>query len=304
MSKGKVVFFVVGAARSGTTSLYKYLSMHPDVFLPKVKECNFFSDVDSLDQEVYKRPKKGKQYHMKIISSPEVYSSLFLEAKRSHIKGEVSPSYLWDKKTAQRIHKYNPNAKIIISLRNPIHRAYSHYLMHLSTGYEKQATFEEAISAKKIKIWGGGNLYLEMGLYYDQVKPYFDLFKKDQIKIIVYEEWIKDIEKNMNDIGSLLGLKPFYDYDLTTKHNETIHLKNGNVINFLRQKKIKSTLNRILSENFKEKVKRNFFGNTAIKRNISPATYNRLKEYYKEDVAKLEVMIEKELSQKWKLNND
>lgn len=299
MNNDKVDFFVVGAARSGTTSIYRHLSMHPEIFLPRVKECNYFSKIDSLDQEVYKTPKKGKQYHMKIITSPEVYSSLFSEAGNHLLKGEVSPSYLWDKESAKRIHEYNPKAKIIISLRNPIYRAYSHYLMHLNTGYEKQPTFEEAISAEKIKVWGGGNLYLEMGLYYEQVQPYFELFDREQIKIIIYEDWVKDIEKTMNDLHAFLGLKQFNDYDLTTKHNETVYLKNGNIINFLRQKNIKRTLNKLLPEELKDKIKRNFFGDNIEKQEINPETYNRLKDYYKKDISELEKMICLELSQNW-----
>jgi len=299
MNKDKVEFFVVGAARSGTTSIYKHFSMHPEIFLPRVKECNFFSNIESLDQEVYKTPKKEKQYHMKIITSPEVYSSLFSEAEDDLLKGEVSPSYLWDKESAKRIYEYNPNAKIIISIRNPIYRAYSHYLMHLNTGYEKQPTFEKAISAKKIRIWGGGNLYLEMGLYYEQIRSYFELFDTDQIKIIIYEEWVKDIEKTMNDLHVFLGLKPFNNYDLTKKNNETIHLKNGNIINFLRQKNIKRTLNKLLPEELKDKIKRTFFVDNIEKQEINPETYERLKEYYKNDISELEKMIGLELSQNW-----
>ncbi|WP_299223597.1 sulfotransferase [uncultured Psychroserpens sp.] len=298
MNNAKVDFFVVGAARSGTTSIYKYLSMHPGVFVPKVKECNFFSNVESLDQEVYEIPKPGKQYHMKIINSNSVYESLFSEAG-DLLKGEVSPSYLWDKDAAKRIYDYNPDAKIIISLRNPIHRAYSHYLMHLSTGYEKETTFEDAIKADKLKIWGGGNLYLEMGLYHDQVKPYYDLFDKDNIKIIIYEDWTKSIENTMNDLYDFLSIDSFNDYDLSEKHNETVHLKNSSVINFLRQKKIKRTLNKLLSDRLKDKLKRNFFSENFEKQEIKPETYLNLKHYYKEDICNLESMIQKELLQKW-----
>ena len=75
-----VDFFVIGVARGGTTSLHNYLQQHPEIFLPSVKECNYFSEVESLDKEVYLDPEAGKEYHMKIIQSEEVYNSLFSDA--------------------------------------------------------------------------------------------------------------------------------------------------------------------------------------------------------------------------------
>jgi len=300
-----VDFFVVGAARSGTTSIYNYLSVHPQVFLPKVKECNFFSDVESMDYEAYEPLDPDKQYHMKIIKSQEVYDSLFKNVSEDLLKGDVSPSYLWDKKTAKKIYEYNPKAKIIISLRNPIERAFSHYLMHFNTGYEKQKPFESAISAKKIEIWGGGNLYLEMGLYYEQVKTYIEYFGKENVKIIIYEDWILDIKNSINEVYNFLDIESFNDVELNTKHNETVVLKNGTVMNFLRKKKIKKVLNKILPEEFREKFKKSFFNdNNAEKECLQPETYERLVNYYQSDIVKLEKLLDVTLSEKWQISND
>ena len=91
----KVDFFVVGAARSGTTTLYQYLSKHPDIYVPRVKELNYFSKVSSSQPQDYALPKPEQEYNTKIIQSPEVYRALFSQAKPSQIKGDISPSYLW-----------------------------------------------------------------------------------------------------------------------------------------------------------------------------------------------------------------
>lgn len=304
MNNAKVDFFVVGAARSGTTSIYNYLSLHPQVFLPKVKECNFFSNVESIDYEVYKTPDLNKYYHMKIIKSYEVYQSLFKNANSNAIKGEVSPSYLWDKDSAKNIFEYNPNAKIIISLRNPIVRAFSHYLMHLNTGHEKKQSFEEALKADKIKIWGGGNLYLEMGLYYEQVKAYFNYFDSKSIKILIYEDWILNTEKYMNEVYDFLNINAFNNFDLDIKHNETLRLKNRGFINFFRQKKIKYILNEVLSEETREKIKHDFFKDDKEKEKIKADTNKELRQYYKSDIKELESLIQVPLLSKWKLNYD
>lgn len=299
-----VDFFVVGAARSGTTSIYNYLSQHPQVFLPNVKECNYFSDVESMDQEVYIDPELGKQYHMKIINSNTVYESLFKNAESEKLKGEVSPSYLWDRSSAKKISEHNKNAKIIISLRNPIYRAYSHYLMHYNTGYEKEKSFEDAIKAEKISIWGGGNLYLEMGLYYEQVKRYFEFFDPKNIKILIYEEWVKDIDEYINQIYNFLDLDEFHDFDLNKKHNKTIAIKNRKVINFFRQNGIKKALNKVLSDDVKDKIKINFFSKEGNLETLNEQTVKNLKKYFIADVEKLEKLIQIPLLNKWQLRDD
>ncbi len=299
-----VDFFVVGAARSGTTSFYNYLAQHPQVFLPKVKECNYFSSVESLDPEVYNEPVEGKQYHMKIINSLSVYESLFKNAVSNKLKGEVSPSYLWDANSAKRISEHNPNAKIIISLRNPIHRAYSHYLMHYNTGYEEQSSFEDAINAIKNNIWGGGNLYLEMGLYYEQVKRYFDYFEPKNIKVLIYEDWIKDIDGYINQVYEFLELDQFHDFDLNKNHNKTAAIKNRKLINFFRQKKIKKVLNKVLSDEVKDKIKTNFFSKNGEKDALNEQTIINLKKYFIADVENLEKLIQISLLKKWQLTND
>ena len=111
MESFAVDFFVVGAARSGTTSLHNYLGQHPEIFLSEVKELNHFSQVESNDHSDYKAPKKGESYHTKIIKSFELYQSLFSEAKSNQIKGDVSPSYLMGNR--------NGRAEFISITRNP-----------------------------------------------------------------------------------------------------------------------------------------------------------------------------------------
>jgi hypothetical protein len=304
MNNDKVNFFVVGAARSGTTSLYNYLSVCPNVYLPLVKECNYFSRVESLDPEVYKKPVEGKKYHMKIIKKYSDYESLYINARPNDLKGDVSPSYLWDYETAQRIYDYNPHSKIIITLRNPIERAFSHYKMHFNTGYEKNSTFEQAISSKKNMIWGGGNMYLEMGLYYNQVKSYLDIFKKTNVLILIYENWITDINKTMNKIGEFLGTEFYHDFDLYIRHNENKQLKNVHFINFFRQQPFKSRLKKIMPDALINNLKHTLYSESKIKTKINLETFIQLKPYYQGDVKKLEELIVENLSEKWELSDD
>ena len=153
-TKNKIDFFLVGAARCGTTSLYNYLNNNNEIYLPKIKEPNFFSEVDSPKLEDHDLPIPNVSYHSKIINSREVYDTLYTEAKKSQLKGDTSPSYLWDKNTAKKIFNHNPKAKIIISLRQPLDRAYSHYIMNYYTGVDTSKSFVEALNSKKNEMWG------------------------------------------------------------------------------------------------------------------------------------------------------
>ena len=292
-------FFVIGAARAGTTTLYNYLSQHPDIFLPNVKECNYFSDVESIDSEVYKEPNYEKKYHMKIINSKKIYNNLFSKAQKNQIKGDVSPSYLWDLNTAEKIYDSNKDAKIIVSLRNPIERAYSHYLMHFNTGYEKEKSFEKALLADKNPIWGGGNMYLEMSKYFNQLKVYYNTFNSENIKVIVYEDWTQNKEAHLNELYSFLELKTFSDYTLKESFNKTQSIKNKKALDLLRQEKIKTSLRKILSEEMTEKIKKRFFYKEADKPVLSKTTVKKLRDYFADDIKKTEALIAQPLTKKW-----
>jgi hypothetical protein len=303
MKQLQLDFFVIGVARGGTTSLYNYLQQHPGIFLPKVKECNFFSEVASLDKEAYDTPEEDKEYHMKIIQDEKVYFGLFEKAEDSQLKGEISPSYLWDKNTAERIYNHNPNAKLLISLRNPIERAHSHYLMNYQTGHDKESSFEAALHAPKRRIWGGGNMYLEMGMYYQQLKPYYHRFNTENIKVIVSEVWTRNNGEALNDIYKFLGLHSFDHYEVDTAHNAAKQLKNKGLLEFLRLEKIKRPLKWLLPEKAKDKLKDRWFYKEGEKQFVNPETYHKLEGYFREDIDKTAILTGLDLGEIWQITD-
>ncbi len=179
--------FIVGAARSGTTSLWQYLKVHPEIYMPEDelhKEPSFFSDIRkdlTLDK----------------------YLALFERANESYKWiGEASVAYITDPLSASRIHEFDPSAKIIIMLRNPAERAYSLYNWMVQDGYEYASSFEEALKLEETRLlekqstwykpnYYWGYLYFRSGLYHDQVKRYLELFK-DNVLIITFEDFIND----------------------------------------------------------------------------------------------------------------
>ncbi|MDG1660872.1 MAG: sulfotransferase [Winogradskyella sp.] len=299
--KNSIDFFLVGAARCGTTSLYNYINNSDDVFLPNVKEPNFFSDVDSPNTEDYKLPKLGEKYHAKIIKDINVYNALYSDAKNSQLKGDTSPSYVWDINVANKLFEHNPKAKIIMSLRHPVDRAYSHYIMNYYTGVDKKHSFEEALNAKKNQVWGSCNEYLEMGMYYNQVKAYFDVFPKEQIKVMVYENWTENLEEEIKNLYDFLGIKITDSvFNSTTERNRIQPVKNLYLLNFLRQNKIKEKVKSVINQDRIDKLKYYFFSDSKEIEKINPELRRKLSPNFKEDIDKLNALTGIDFHQKWK----
>src|SRR5699024_2758818 len=166
--------FIVGVAKAATTSLYKYLQSHEDIYFPEHKEPNYLSSP-------YKTmPHKGTGDDIsdrECIYDADVYFNLFRN-RTEKIIGEASVDYLYYYKTADQISELNPQSKIIICLRNPIDRAFSAYWHLINDGREK-LSFEEALEKEKERksknyeyIW----CYKETGMYCKKVKYYLDTF--------------------------------------------------------------------------------------------------------------------------------
>ncbi len=196
-------FFIVGAARSGTTAVWWYLKQNPQVFMPSDalnKEPAFFSD---MSQKM----------------TSEDYLALFQDAStKNKLIGEASTAYLTDHRAAQRIKDFNPNAKIIIILRNPAERAYSLYNWMVQEGYEYATSFEKALYIEEKRVnkripnfwepqYYWNYMYYRSGLYYGQVKNYLDYFGVNNL-ILKFEDFINQPEDNFKKVCDFLGICP------------------------------------------------------------------------------------------------
>ena len=214
----KVDFFIVGAPKAGTTSLYHYLSAHPQVEMSRQKETDYFSDKAIHEQGMY--------YAKNRVDTLDKYESLFVQ-KESVVYGEASVSYLFYENVAEDIKKYNPNAKIIIMLRNPIERAFSHYLMDYRLGLISDS-FENVL-AKKSKHKNAHlfyQQYIEVSKYAKQIQRYLDFFKKENILFIDYEDFKKNVSKTVDQVYNFLNISTEFVADINTKHNTFIMPKN------------------------------------------------------------------------------
>ncbi len=195
---GKPNFFIVGAAKAGTTSLYSWLKAHPLVYMPSLKEPYFFG--------THVSPKMG--FPGQRYRSLERYLSLFAGARNHLAIGEASTSYLWDPDAPRQIKDFCKDARIIILLRDPVDRAFSHYLMDIRNGLQPLPFYEALIDDyyNSSKLFGEGHLYVELGLYSEQVKRYLQTFGRDQILILLFPDLRRDPAKVLKRTLDFLGL--------------------------------------------------------------------------------------------------
>lgn len=208
-------FFIAGAAKCGTTALYAVLKKHPQVFLPEMKETNYFASA----------PPPPEVNEIDCAGDFAGYQRLYQGAEGFAAVGDSSPSYLWNEGAAERIHNVSPQAKIVIILRDPVVRAHSAYLMNLRSGAEpKSATFWEALqrdAARREKGWWIARLYVELGLYHDQVRRYLNVFGRKQTHILLFDDLKNDPAAAYRGIAQHLGIAPdgFRLDELSELHN-------------------------------------------------------------------------------------
>jgi sulfotransferase family protein len=193
--------FLVGAAKAGTTSLYRELARHPAIYMSPMKEPHFFSRIE---------PASSWEGFFPHVSDEAEYLALFKGARNEDLLGEGSTSYLWDTQAAGRIKRAVPEARILIMLRDPVDRAYSHYWNDVREGLEERS-FVDALAEEQRSGpggWGVSSLYIDCGRYADQVARYRERFGSGGVHVSFLEDFVTDRAEVMADIHSFLGVGP------------------------------------------------------------------------------------------------
>ncbi len=285
-------FLIVGAPKAGTTSLYHYLSEHPEVFMSEPKEVNFFSAEEIEKQGLYYKDFKA--------SSLEEYKKLFKKVKDEKAIGEGSVSYLFYPQTPIKIKREIPDVKIIILLRNPVERAYSHYLMDFRMGLVT-LSFEDIIyknaNHKNLHLYY--QQYIELGFYYDQVKRYLNIFGREKVKVYLQEDLRKIPDTVICDLYDFLGINKTFRPDTNQVHNSFSMPKNKLIHKLYAFNSLRILLKDIFPSFVKEKIKTVFFERKN-KPKLKEESKKYLQELYHKDIEKLETLIEKNLSSWYK----
>ena len=207
-------FIVVGAAKAGTTALYWYLADHPQVFMSRVKETNYFAyGLDEGGHLLYGDP----ELHHFPIRTIDAYERSFEGAGDARAVGEASPIYLECPQSAGRIRDTIPHARIICGLRDPVDRAYSDYLMYLrSRGRRLDAARELTPSA----AWARPDSHwMQISMYHEALRRYFDVFPPERIYVFLFDDLKADQAGLVRDLYRFLGADDSFVPDFDTPHN-------------------------------------------------------------------------------------
>lgn len=214
-------FLVIGAAKSGTTALHHYLRQHPDIYLPAAQEPCFFAFEGT--QPDFRGPGgTAAAINTGAVTALNDYLDLFRGAAGQAARGEVSPLYLYWPGTAERISRHVPDVKLCAILRNPIERAYSAFMHAIREGKEPLCKFKSALCAEPARIaqrWGFLWRYADMGYYSKQLRRYYDVFPRCQIKVVLYDDLRRDPASLCSELQTFIEVDPAFTPDVSLRHN-------------------------------------------------------------------------------------
>ncbi len=304
-------FFIVGAPKAGTTSLYHHLRQHPDVYMSPLKETSYFADefgVENLVPELRALGRKSAEGLRRYLDSPPLgdrfggvvtdlqdYRSLFAQVDKETAIGEASPSYLWSPTAALKISMLVPHAKIIMILRNPADRAFSQYLQMSNTGLYPlnfDAHLAACLANRNTKEVGMVHPFLEYGLYSEQVQRYLDAFPASQVGIWLYED-TRD-PNFVRSVYTFLGVRDDFFPDTSKRHLQQRVPRVPLVNRFLTMPAVAAAL-RHVPRVFRPSLRRVVYRKRdSIKMQADAKCI--LDDYYREDVMRLEQLLGRDLS--------
>ncbi len=262
----KPTFLCIGAQKSGTTLLYEQLKKIDDLYLPRVKEVHFFDRPSSYI--------KGVQWYK---------DTFFQNPKNLKVLGEITPSYIYLKDIPKKIYEsLGSDTKFIVILRNPVDRAYSHYIMRYKRDEEKYS-FNDALVLEQSRTDSTIEnkrkySYAHRGLYASQLSEYFKYFNKNNFHFILFEDFIKNQDFHIKEICDFLSVKKKIEIKNIVVHNSKL--------SFIEKLKF-AKINQINIYNI--------FTSKGYP-SMNKKTKNLLQEYYREDITKLASIINKDLS--------
>ena len=220
-------FLIIGAAKSGTTSLFNYLAQHPDVFMSPVKEPNYFALCEgpiNLRGPV-DEASMFRLMHRKSVTRLDAYEALFAHAAGHKAIGEASPRYLYAPQAPAAIARRLGALRLIAILRDPAERAYSHFVMNRHRGVEPCASFADALAAEDERVadgWDWDWHYVRLGRYAAQLERYLDHFDRVQVRICLYDDLRRDPQRLLQDLFDFLGIEASFVADVSTRHKAAL----------------------------------------------------------------------------------
>ena len=295
MNKRKPNFFLIGAPKSGTTSLAYYLNQHDNVFFSNPKEPNFFAtDYPGI----------------RWTKSIDDYLKLFRKANDKHTCiGEGTAFYIYSEIAMKKIFEFNPNAKIILMIRNPVDRVYSMHQQYIHTLIEDEVDFKKAWNLQDTRLEGKSIpklcrepkmlQYGEVGKLSNKIRIMYSIFPKENIKVILFDDFVKNTEASYFEVLKFLDL-PNQQIDYYEKRNPSRQFRSKFISFVIRStpffihdilfkmrmfpiiKFIPIYLNLLLKKPYKQP-------------RIDPSFRKFLKNYFEKDINDMSKLIDKKL---------
>lgn len=251
------------------------------------KEPNYFSKTKNCFYKFLKPPISKKKY-----------LSFFKNVKNEKAIGEASTTYLAEPTTAQSIYDVRPHAKIIICLRDPVERAYSFYLLRVTGGktYSFSEAIKKSLEADRDYYYG---VITNSGWYYQQVKRYLDLFGPEQVKILIFEEFLKNPKKTVKEVLEFLGVDSEPPESVELVHNILTQPRDKLSLTLLQNEKIRQLGRRLLSKDMAEVMVRKVLGKKISKPKMLKKDRIFLENLYRDDDKQLQKLLGRKLPWPW-----
>lgn len=267
----------IGAQKAGTTLFYELLSNHHGIDLGIKKEKHYFD----------------KHTDVSLVEYNKLFSCNGL------LKLDITPSYMFLTDCLDKIKRTLPSdmTKVFLVLRDPIKRAESHFYMARRNGNEKRA-FINSFCSEKESLRNNNiikNSYFKRGLYYDQVKKAYDLFGKENVRVYIFEEVIKNQQKTIDDICDFAGLDKIEVKSIHSGKGYDTKIKIFHRLCLRKLHHIEPFIPNALCT-YIHKINKKYNRKELIKEDMPVDFYNKLKDFYQDDVKKLEKIINKDLS--------
>jgi hypothetical protein len=306
-------FFIVGAPKAGTTSLHAYLAQHPQIYMSPLKETHYFCEefraenFAAEEQPRLARDRRALTAYLRtdmrvgrfggLVSDWGEYLHLFRNVQDELAIGEATPQYLWSPSAARSIAMRFPNAKIIAILRNPVDRAFSHYL-HMLAEAAVRRSFSEQIEASLRRQ--GTQIctewpFLEYGRYYEQLRRYFDTFPRGQIRVVFYEDLQRAAPLLLADLFAFLGVDQDVPVDASRRYNEPQIPRWRQAMRVLQGINAVPLIRALMPHSLRLRV-RTMLLQPRDSLGVATAERARLIDYYRADIEQLAVLLQRDLS--------
>jgi hypothetical protein len=283
-------FFIPGVDKAGTTACANLLGQHPGVFMCTPKEPHFFSQPSA----------QGRlSPFIPAVLDRQEYLSLFRTAPEQALWGDASTSYFWDPEAPKRIRRSVPHARFLILLRNPVERAFSHFLNNVREGIEKR-DFKEAIlheqsRSRRPRSWTEDTVYLDCGFYAEGLDRYFALFGREAVMVLLFEEVIALRPAGTEQILRFLGADPLYAESLKLRpQNQFARSRVAGADRVLGSPRLR-ILGRKLVPHRLRSLARHVLLKTGSRPILSNGTARMLADFYREDIVRCEKLLGRSL---------